>query len=574
MTFATIDAVLIVALVGALVSGRVPIAAAFLAFVLAVMATGRLEVERTLRLLGEPALVAVVCLILFSNVVGRLKWLRSLVFNRRDSGLRMTLLRFLTVTLATSSVMPNTAVVGGFMGPAARHPYVPAHQLLMPLSYMALTAGMVTQFGTSANLMVVGEAAKAGIDLNFTHFVLPGLITATGVLVMLVLVSPSVLAPRPGSDRQALDSFHVEARVLTGSPLAGRSVVDNHLRSLGHFYLAEIIRGDLEIVPVRPGEIIQTGDRLVFVGDIRYLDELIAIRGLEVLGKGGAQSVNVYQAVISANSILDGVTLKEIGFRARFDGSVFGIRRGMERLSGKLGQRRLRVGDLLVIAAGPDFEARDDVRGNLHIAEVEDPVQGFLSTRDAAIASLLFAVFLGVAIFELVPFVLAALVLVVLANALGLLRTREVRRIFPLELILSLWGALTLGTLISQSGLPVIVAIGAADALGSSHPYLVILAIFLSTWVLTEMLSNVSAALAALPVALAVGGQFGISSEAAALTVAFGASASFLVPFGYQTHLMVMSPGSYTFTDFVRLGLVMLVVYGLLSTLSIYLLMA
>ena len=148
------------------------------------------------------------------------------------------------------------------------------------------------------------------------------------------------------------------------------------------------------------------------------------------------------------------------------------------------------------------------------------------------------------------------------------------RRIFPLELILSLWGALTLGTLISQSGLPAIVAIGAADALGSSHPYLVILVIFLSTWVLTEMLSNVSAALAALPVALAVGGQFGISSEAAALTVAFGASASFLVPFGYQTHLMVMSPGSYTFSDFVRLGLVMLVVYGLLSTTSIYLLMA
>ena len=287
-------------------------------------------------------------------MLGRLTWLRNILFSRRPQAPSAIRRRFLGVAVLISAVMPNTAVVGALMGPAMRNPRIAPRQLLLPLSYAALAGGMVTHFGPSANLITVGQAARQGVEIGFLDFLLPGTVTALAVYVALLLAAPRLMEAANGmSAPSAPELFHVEGRVVEGSPLIGRSLTENHLRSLGHFYVAELIRGDALLSPARPDEILQAGDVLIFVGDVRFLDELTAIPGVAVMEEVRERSgLQVHHAVLAQDSALAGRTLKSSNFRAAFSASVFAIRRGDERLSGKLGEVELKPGDLLAIAGG------------------------------------------------------------------------------------------------------------------------------------------------------------------------------------------------------------------------------
>ena len=568
---AVIEIVLVCLLVAALISGRVSPVAAFISFIIAVALLGSLPFRDLLALLAEPALVAVVCLVLFSGVVARMAWLRRLLFVRGQTGLRRIMARFLGLSAAISSVVPNTAVVGAFMGPAARHPRVSAHLLLMPLSFMTLTAGMLTPFGTSANLIIVGQAQNLGIAIGPLDFVITGLAVVGAVLLVLVVTAPIVLREPADNGPQDQEFFHIEGKIPRDSALAGRTVMDNKLRNLERFFLAEVMRGERVLSPVEPTEVLQEGDILVFVGDVQYLDELASIDGLSISAEvpPGRRHDNILHAVVAANSPIAGLTLKEASFRSRFDASVFAIRRGDERLSGKLGQVRLRAGDLLVLAAGHDFPNRSDVRGQLHVVESEHAGLTNLDRPAAITVSIGFAAFLVLAFSGLVPFALAAMLLITFAIAGGFLSSRDVKRNFPFELVVILWGSLTLGTVIAQSGLATSVAELLVSIAPGITPALALGLVFLTTWALTEMLSNVSAALVALPIGLEVARLVEAPPEAFIMIVAFGASANFLVPFGYQTHLMVMTPGGYSFADFTRMGIFVLLAYGATSILMI-----
>lgn len=563
-TQGAIDTALVLVLVGALLSGRVSVAATFGCFLAALLVTGSMTARELLALLVDPASVSVVCLVLFSTLLGRLRWLRGMLFSARRAGRRSAALRFLGVAGLVSTAMPNTAVVGAFMGPGSRHPTIKAHQLLLPLSYVALAGGMVTHFGTSATLMVVGQAVERGISVGFLDFAAPGLAAFGAVLAVLVLLGPWLLRERGSvrSEEQA-EAFHIEARVQAGSPLIGRSLVENHLRNLGHHYLAEIVRGDTLLSPVHPTEELQAGDVLIFVGDIRYIDELAGIPGIEVMRDARLRSsLNAYHAVVAWNSALVGRTLKGASFRAAFDASVLAIRRGTERISGKLGEVELKAGDLLVIAGGSSFPTRDDVRANFHIVDTDEAAGATLSRRDAALVTLLFVGFFALVVTEALPFVVAAFLLVFIPLILGQLSPRELRRHFPFDLVVMLWGSLALGSTLTRAGLDTLIASAAIEQLDAPGALVSIAVIFLIAWILTELLSNVAAGVATLPIALQVAAAAGLPPDAAVLAVCFGASASFLMPYGYQTHLMVMSPGGYSLADFLRLGGVVLLTYA------------
>lgn len=568
------DLLLILALVLALASGRVATATAFLAFILAVMLLGRAAPREVLALLGEPASVAVLCLAVFSSVLGRVTWLRNMLFSRRDTAPGPIRRRFLAVAGLVSAVMPNTAVVGALMGPAARNARLAPRELLLPLSYMALAGGMVTQFGTSANLMVVGQAARSGLSLGVLDFVLPGLAAALAVYGALLLAAPRLLRPRDGETLPTTpELFHVEARVPAGSPLVGRSLAENHLRHLSHFYVAELIREERAIAPVPPHAVLREGDVLIFVGDVSHVDELMLIQGLNVMEEVRTRpGIEVHLAVITPSSSLIGSNLKDSGFRANFNASVFAIRRGDERLSGKLGEIRLQAGDLLAVAGGRDFLALAETRANFHLIMREEAPVTALSPRESLFATGLFAGFVLAAIFEWIDFALLTLLVLSGTLALRLIRTREVRALFPFDLMVALWGSLVLALLITRSGLDQQAARFVLQDLGLTSHFTVLLAILVLAWLLTELLSNVAAALAALPVALQLSAMTGLAPEAAALAAAFGASASFLIPYGYQTHLMVMSPGNYRLSDFLKLGAVVLVAYGVAALLMLWLL--
>lgn len=558
-----IDGALILLVGSLLFSGRVSPPRAFGVFALLVVVLGRVDFREALTAIGSPAIWAVVSLVVFSIALGKLPFLRQMFFGRSPRGIRATLARLLGSAALTSSVVPNTAVVAAMLGPASRRPNVTAHQLLLPLSYMSLAAGMMTPFGTSASLMVVGQAARSGVHLDVMDFVLPGVMVTLGVFATLLIASPIVLRERRQPRDAQREVFQIEARVEPGSKLVGKTVVENRLRQLHSFYLAEIVRGERVIAPVHPRDLIEEGDRLILVGDVQHIDEIQNLPGVKIIRDGeGYRHATVYRAVISASSFLVGRTLREVEFRARFDASVLGIRRASEPLSGKLGNARLQSGDLLLLAAGPDFGVGDDTRANLYILESDDSGMGQLSRRDSVLLVGAFLVFLCTALFQWAPIAVAALLLAGTAVLMDWVAPREVRRGFPFDLVIVLWGSVLLSMLVQQSGLSGVIAAFVGETTESLPAWAAVAAVFAMAWLMTEFFSNTSAALIALPVALDTASVTGHAPEAFALAAAFGASASFLMPFGYQTHLMVLNPGRYRATDFIRLGVVVLAVYA------------
>ena len=142
---------------------------------------------------------------------------------------------------------------------------------------------------------------------------------------------------------------------------------------------------------------------------------------------------------------------------------------------------------------------------------------------------------------------------------------REVRRTFPFDLIIALWGAVLLSLLLERSGAAQLAGSFIGDVTTGLPPIFALAAIFLFAWGMTELFSNASAALTALPIGLATADLLGLPPEAFALACAFGASASFLMPFGYQTHLMVLTPGQYRLSDFLLLGGTVFIAYAVAS---------
>lgn len=558
-----INATLILTLALMLLSGRVGTSRAFAIFILGVILSGQIEFGAVVSSLTSPAIIAVTSLVIVAATLTKIPGIGQALFGRQRRGVRATLARFLAVTGLASAFTPNTAVVGAFMGPASRHPSLSPHSLLLPLSYMALAGGMLTPFGTSASLMVVGEAARAGLDLTMLDFVVPGAMVSIAVFAALVLAAPLVLKlPEDDADPHSA-VVYIEAWVHPGSDLIGRNIGENRLRHLQSFYLAEIVRQERIISPVSPTHSIEEDDRLIFVGDFVQVDELQAISGISIdrsprSGMPGAH----FHAIIANNSILVGRSLKEVDFRSRFDASVVAIRRGEESLSGKLGEIRLKTGDFLILAAGPDFRSRENLRTNLHILDVEDPGQVPLDRRNSALLCLSFAAFLLVAVLQLAPFALAAFLMASACVLAGWISPRETKRIFPFELVVILWGAVLLSQIIQQSGASALLAQYIANQVGQFPDWAALAVIFGLAWLMTELFSNASAALITLPVALNTAFQLALPPEAFVLATAFGASASFLLPFGYQTHLMVLTPGHYRLTHFLRLGSIVLVAYA------------
>jgi di/tricarboxylate transporter len=254
-------------------------------------------------------------------------------------------------------------------------------------------------------------------------------------------------------------------------------------------------------------------------------------------------------------------TLQEVDFRTMFNAGVVGIRRGGKRLKGQLGRIPLKVGDSLLLAVGNDFRQHRNLDRNFHLlsGSLQRPR---LDRRQSTLAlggfasAILCAAFGWLSLFEALLCLLGALL------ASGLLNAHELRRRFPFELLLVIGSALTIAQGMQTSGAAQLVAHTLQTLFNGHGVYAAFIGIFIMTVLLTETVTNNAAAALAFPIALSTAHTFGADPMPFILAVAYGASACFLIPFGYQTHLMVYSPGRYRLQDFIHTGLPVSLIYS------------
>ncbi len=478
---------------------------------------------------------------------------------------RARLGRLAVASGALSGILPNTPLVA-LAAPRVvtwcRRSGVSASPYLIPLSYAAVFGGVITVIGTSTNLVVSDLlVAQGGDPLGVFEITGVGLPVAAVGIMVLVLTAPRLLRNRRSAgpdDAVAAQSYTIALRVDEDGPLVGQTVDAAGLRHLQGVFLAGVERAG-SVVTARPGTVLSGGDVCYFAGDVIDVVDLLEVRGLSsaednhLVGAGDRPDSGLFEAVVSERSELAGETLRDAGFRARYDAAVLAIRRHDDDLPGKLGSVVLRPGDVLLVLATPEFGRQWRGHGDFSvIASLDAPPPVRRDRAGVVIAAIV--VMIAAVVSNVLDLMEASLLAAAVLVATRIISVTEARRAVNLNVVLTIAMSISLGTAVAVSGLAAEMAsvLGSAgDPFGDSGR---LVAVLLATMVLTELLSNNAAAALMLPVALATAVDAGLDPRSFAIVVLIGASCSFLSPIGYQTNLMVYGLGGYKFRDFTIVG--------------------
>ncbi|MBQ4844811.1 SLC13 family permease [Pseudoalteromonas sp. MMG005] len=549
-------------LVGCLFGTRLKPAWLFVGAIGTSYLTGLIDLESMLVNYANPSLITLILLILVSVAIEKTTLVQKLAQSLAKGSLSKSVMKLGLSTAFLSSFTNNTAVVASLISAIKDSPTHSPSKLLLPLSYTAILGGTLTLIGTSTNLIVNGFAVDAGMQpLGFFDFTLVGLgALFVGLLTIMVMLK---YLPDNGKADQEVVPFYLEGKVQAHSKLVGRTVEENGLRDLKDLFLAEIIRGERRICAVTPQQEILSGDVLLFVGDIKSVPLLTRFDGLKIVHDKHEKDVeHLVEVVVSQSSKYIGKTVKEVRFREQFHAAVIAIRRGHDRLQGGLGQVQLQAGDSLILAPGNQFYALPNLKREfVYISGLD--LQTHLKPKQSNLVLISFVAVLGLSILDIVPLVKGLLVLLVALVFMGTIKVNELKRRFPIELIAIVGSAIGLAKLMIGTGLAAQISDALFFLLGDFGPYGAFIAIFVMTVVFTELITNNAAAALSFPVAYALAAGFGVNPLPFVMAVAFGASASFISPFGYQTNLMVYSAGNYRIKDYVAMGLPLSIIYSI-----------
>ncbi len=568
----------IVACLGALSLSRLPADVILLGGVGVLLLLDVLTVKGALTGFANEGVATVGVLYIVAHALsaaGAVEWISSGILGRPRS-LRIAQLRLMAPVVFFSSVMNNTPVVA-MMVPVvtdwSRRLGFPASQLMMPLSFAAIIGGVCTLIGTSTNLIINGmlQQLEQDIDLGIFDLVWIGIPCSIAVIAFILLFSRRLLPFKQGAARSFEDTrqYSVEMMVEAESPIAGRSIEDAGLRHLPGLYLAEIVRGSRVIGRVSPSVHLHAGDRLVFVGNVDTVVELKKITGLVSaenqvfkLDQSGNER-SLVEVVIGPDFPLRGKSVREGNFRKYYGAVIIAVCRDGKQIKKRIGDVELEPGDTVLLETNSEFVRKQRFsRDFLVVSPVADFHLARHSKRWVAVAIMLFMVISAAT--GLLSMFKAAMLAAALMIVTGCCTMGGARRSISWQVLAAIAASLALGKAMQDSGLASLIATFMVDsAAGSALATMLVL--FFITAVFSALITNAAAAVLVFPVAVAASHDLGVSVVPYAITLMVAASASFSTPIGYQTNMMVWGPGEYRFVDFLKLGVPLTILVGIVT---------
>jgi len=510
---------------------------------------------------------------------GGIHWLSARLLGK-PSSLAMAQSKVMLPVTFFSAFLNNTPVVAMLI-PAisewSKKFDLPASKLMIPLSYAAILGGTCTLIGTSTNLVINGlllqqvQKNAGAHPLGMFELAWVGVPTAIIGMGFILLTSKWLLPDRRSMMSQLSDprEYSVEMLVDSGGPLVGKSIEEAGLRHLSNLYLAEIER-DGQIVPaVQPTEVLEGNDNLVFIGVVESVVELQRIRGLSPatnqVFKLDVPRIRrvLIEAVVSDSFPTLYRTIREGRFRSRYDAVVIAVARNGFRLKQKIGDIELRPGDTLLLEAGPSFaQTQKNSKDFFLVSAIEDSTPPDFDRIFVALGILFAMVFVAtIGWLTMFQSALAAAGLMLLT---GCLRGSTARRSIDWSVLIVVAAAFGLGQSLEVSGAAHHISEGLIS-LSAKDPFLSLIIIYFVTVLFSAVITNNAAAVLMFPFAVNLASDLQVSMMPFAIAIMMAASASFATPVGYQTNLMVYGPGGYSFRDYLRIGIPLNIIVGVIA---------
>ncbi len=314
---------------------------------------------------------------------------------------------------------------------------------------------------------------------------------------------------------------------------------------------------------------LQGGDVLLVRGKLSELMRLRDSANLELnvefkLRDSALQTENLrlVQALVAPGSTLIGNTLKQLDFRNRFKALVLAIQRRGEPMQEKLNSVGLRLGDALLIQAHETQLRTLRTDPNLIVL---DEVPGVALRHKAPLVLGILAAVVGLAALGVLPILITAILGCLAMVLTRCLRLEEAYKAINWQVIFLLAGILPLGLAMQKTGAAGAIAQKAVGAVGDMGPVAVLAVVYLMTSVMTDTMSNNAAAVLLAPIAISTAEQIGVDPRPFLMAITFAASTGFSTPVGYQTNTMIYNPGGYKYTDFLRTGVPLSILFWILS---------
>ena len=542
---------------------------------------------------SNQGMITVAILFLVSEGVrrsGALDYLIKKILPQTKTSVRKAQLRMLPTISFISAFLNNTAVVVIFapiIKKWAEFVNMPSQKFLIPLSYATILGGLCTLIGTSTNLVVHGMMQESGYEgLKMFELSKIGIIITIAGLIYIFIASKKLLPGNNlnGDTGKEIKEYYFDAIVPEDSLLTGAVIDHGHFKEIPQMSVYGVYRNNSFMLADKQRIILRASDQIILAGKSSSLKTLISIEGIKLTCLQNVDKDFIQSAVKLVEVILGprfpgiGQTLGKFDFFRHYGGIVTAVNRNGERITTGLNKLKLQEGDNLVLLTDDSFISTwGDSKVFYLVSDAGDfEIPQQKSRRWLASVILIFMI-VGATIGEYMPkvngmkidmFYFAAAALFAM-TALKIFPAKKYTKYVSWDVLIAIASAFAISQAMTNSGIANIIAGVIIDIVKDYGPHAVLAALFLITNICTETITNNAAAALTFPIALSLSTELGVDPMPFFITICVAASASFSIPIGYQTNLIVQSVGGYKFKDFLKIGLPLNLIIFILSIILI-----
>lgn len=530
---------------------------------------GLIPAEESFNGFSHPAVITVAMILVVSHGLaksGLIEWIARWMMEK-DLNFTLQLSILCSMVCLASAFMNNVGALAMTM-PLAIHIAKKNGQspssYLMPIAFASLLGGMITLIGTPPNIIISTlRAQQTGERFAMFDFAPVGIGLAIVGLLFIILIGwrfvPKRNAQGDDSNKFNIDDYITEVKITENSKLKDEPHHEVHEFTKGNIQVLNIIRDrQMTYAPGR-NYVFKENDIITIQGDPSDIKDFIDESKTELVGKDKAETISkeqkdisLVEAVVMANSRIIDRTAAQINLGYRFGVNLLAISRQNQRIKKRIDHVKFQIGDVLLVQGENDkIDETLDRMGCLPLADrginLGEPKKILLSL---SIFGLALVLIISGWMEVQVAFTLAAFLMVVLK----IIPLREIYTAVDWPVIILLAALLPLGAALESSGGAAWIAEKILFLKDSFPPWFILGMILILTMFLSDIINNAATVVLMAPIALSVAAGMDVAPDPFLMAVAIGGSSAFLTPIGHQSNALVMGPGGYKFTDYIRLG--------------------